>query len=131
LTPQQRQVLTQTARDCFDPAVQVRLFGSRADDARKGGDIDLLIETQLQDPAQIARAHTQFLARVYMALGEQKIDVLIDYPSCQSQAPIYQLARQGCCCERSSCLKPAYLNDAIDAVAVLGALLDRVAKDVP
>ena len=74
LSPHQRQVLTQTARDCFDPAVQVRQFGSRADDARKGGDIDLLIETQLQDPAQIARAHTQFLARVYMALGEQKID---------------------------------------------------------
>ena len=95
LTPHQRQVLTQTARDCFDPAVQVRLFGSRADDARKGGDIDLLIETQLQDPAQIARAHTQFLTRVYMALGEQKIDVLIDYPNCQSQAPIYQVARQG------------------------------------
>jgi len=28
-------------------------------------------------------------------------------------------------------LKAAYLNDAIEAVAVLGALLDRVAKDVP
>ena len=95
LTPHQRQVLTQTARDCFDPAAQVRLFGSRADDARRGGDIDLLIETQLQDPAQIARAHAQFLARVYMALGEQKIDVLIDYPTRQSQAPIYRVAKLG------------------------------------
>lgn len=28
-------------------------------------------------------------------------------------------------------LKAAYLNDAIEAAAVLGALLDRVAKDVP
>ena len=66
-----------------------------ADDARKGGDIDLLIETQLQDPAQIARAHAQFLARVYLALGEQKIDVRIDYPSRQSQAPIYPVAKLG------------------------------------
>jgi hypothetical protein len=30
-----------------------------------------------------------------MALGEQKIDVLIDYPDRQSQAPIYQVAKQG------------------------------------
>jgi predicted nucleotidyltransferase len=95
LTPQQHHIITQAARDCFDPAVRVRLFGSRMDDARKGGDIDLLIETQWQDAAQIARAHTQFLARLYTALGEQKIDVLIDHPARQSQAPIYALAKQG------------------------------------
>lgn len=95
LTSQQRQVLTAAARDCFGPKARVRLFGSRADDTRRGGDIDLLIETELCDPAQIARAHTQFLARVYTALGEQKIDVLIDYPARQSQSLIYEVARQG------------------------------------
>ena len=95
LSALQRQVLTQTARDCFDPDVRVLLFGSRMDDTRKGGDIDLLIETQLQDPGQIARAHSQFFARVHLALGEQKIDVLIDYPDRQNQAPIYLVAKQG------------------------------------
>ena len=45
LSALQRKVLTQTARDCFDPDVRLRLFGSRMDDTRKGGDIDLLIET--------------------------------------------------------------------------------------
>jgi hypothetical protein len=44
LSPHQRQVLVQTARVCFDPHVQVRLFGSGPDDARRGGDIDLLID---------------------------------------------------------------------------------------
>ena len=95
LTPLQRQVFIQTARECFEPLAQVRLFGSRAVNSRKGGDIDLLIETQLQDPARIARAHTQLLSRVYLALGEQKIDVLIDYPGRQSQSPIYDVAKQG------------------------------------
>ena len=95
LTPLQRQVFIQTARECFEPLAQVRLFGSRAVNSRKGGDIDLLIETQLQDPARIARAHTQFLSRVYLALGEQKIDVLIDYPGRQSESPIYDVAEQG------------------------------------
>ena len=95
LTLFQRQVFIQTARECFEPLAQVRLFGSRTDHSRKGGDIDLLIETQLQDPARIAKAHTQFLFRIYTALGEKKIDVLIDYLDRQSQATIYQVAKQG------------------------------------
>jgi hypothetical protein len=44
----------QTAGDCFEPDVRVRLFGSRTDDAREGADIDLFIETRLQAPGQIA-----------------------------------------------------------------------------
>ena len=72
LTPFQRQVFLQTARECFEPLAQVRLFGSRTDHSRKGGDIDLLIETQLQDPARIAKAHTQFLSRIYMAWVSKK-----------------------------------------------------------
>ena len=54
LSAHQRQVLTQTARDCFDPDARVRLFGLRTDDTRESADIDLLIETRLQAPGQIA-----------------------------------------------------------------------------
>ena len=72
----------------------VRLFGSRLDDSKRGGDIDLLITTQLSDPAQIARAHSRFLAQVYARLGEQKLDVLIDYPHSQQQLPVYRVARE-------------------------------------
>ena len=57
-------------------------------------DIDLLVETRLQDSAEIARAHTRFLSQVYAALGEQKVDVLIDYPSRQERPPIFEVARQ-------------------------------------
>jgi len=89
----ERETLKQTARDCFEPNVVLRLFGSRLDDARKGGDIDLLIETRMVDPAQIAKAHLRFLSRVYARLGEQKIDLLIDYPARQQQMPIFEIAR--------------------------------------
>lgn len=34
-------------------------------------------------------------------------------------------------CPTDDALKAAYLNDAFDAVAVLGDLLDRVARDIP
>ena len=89
----EREVLRQAARECFEPDAVVRLFGSRLDDSRKGGDIDLLIETALTDPARIAKAHLHFLSFIYRRLGEQKIDLLIDYPSRQTRAPIYDIAR--------------------------------------
>ncbi len=88
------ETLKNAARDSFGERVELRLFGSRADDSRKGGDIDLLINVALTDPTEIARAHTRFLSRVYAQMGEQKLDVLIDFPGRQSKAPIFELARQ-------------------------------------
>lgn len=93
LTPHERDIIRQSARECFDAQALVHVFGSRTDDARQGGDIDLLIDTRLTDPDQIAKAHVRFVAKLYERLGEQKIDVLIDYPTRQSTLPIYAIAR--------------------------------------
>lgn len=93
LSPREREVIRQSVRECFDAQAEVRLFGSRTDDSRMGGDIDLLVDTRLTDPALIAQAHHRLLARLYARLGEQKIDVLIDYPTRQTALPIYDIAR--------------------------------------
>ncbi len=93
LTQQEHQVLKQSALGCFGDKAVVRLFGSRVDDARRGGDIDLLIDTAMTEPVEIVRAHHRFLARVYQSLGEQKLDVLIDYPNRQSNPLIFEVAR--------------------------------------
>ena len=94
LTENERRTLKQLACDCFEGDAIVRLFGSRLADQGRGGDIDLLIETKLSDPAQISRAHSRFLARVYSTLGEQKVDVLIDYPNRSHRPPVYEVARR-------------------------------------
>ncbi|QEP43559.1 hypothetical protein D5085_10775 [Ectothiorhodospiraceae bacterium BW-2] len=52
----------------------VRLFGSRLDDSKRGGDIDLLIETDISQPDELVKAKNRFLAQLYRELGEQKID---------------------------------------------------------
>ncbi|MBT9165716.1 MAG: hypothetical protein DDT25_00371 [Chloroflexi bacterium] len=90
----ERDALKQAAQASFEPGVVVRLFGSRVAEDLRGGDIDLLIETGMRDPAQIARAHTRFLSLVYSRLGEQKVDVLIDYPEREQRPAIFDLARQ-------------------------------------
>ncbi len=54
-----------------------RLFGSRLDDARAGGDIDLLIRTDLP-PAEAARRKLDLLVELWLLLGERKIDIVLD-----------------------------------------------------
>ena len=53
----------------------IYLFGSRVDDAKRGGDIDLYIIPQYKERAEDDR--TDFLIRLYDLIGEQKIDIVI------------------------------------------------------
>jgi len=54
----------------------VRLFGSRVDDAQRGGDIDLFIEPGYA-LAQRIQVECRLAARLYIKLGGRKVDVLI------------------------------------------------------
>ena len=49
IAPSEAQVIAETARAVFGQRVAVWLFGSRTDDAKKGGDIDLYVELPPQD----------------------------------------------------------------------------------
>ncbi len=56
-----------------DPQAELYLYGSRVDDALRGGDIDFLIVSErlkLRDKLDI-------LVQMKDALGDQKIDILI------------------------------------------------------
>jgi predicted nucleotidyltransferase len=53
----------------------VYLFGSRTDDSKKGGDIDLYII--LQDTENVAEKKIDFLVKLKKIIGEQKIDIVI------------------------------------------------------
>jgi predicted nucleotidyltransferase len=71
----------------------VRLFGSRVDDSKQGGDIDLLVESPLAvENAALTAARIE--AQIIMALGDQKIDVLLKAPNLEIQ-PIHQIAEKG------------------------------------
>lgn len=43
----ERDVIVREARESFGPDARVKLFGSRTDDSRRGGDIDLLVQSDV------------------------------------------------------------------------------------
>jgi predicted nucleotidyltransferase len=94
LTEQQRAIIRATVAETFGAGAEVWLFGSRVDDSKRGGDIDLLIETDQVDVDAITRAEIAFLTKIQMKLGDQKIDVLLDYPSRKMRPPIFFIAKQ-------------------------------------
>lgn len=94
LTDRQRAIIRATVEETFGAKAEVWLFGSRVDDNKRGGDIDLLIETDQVDVDAIVRSEIDFLNKIQMKLGEQNIDVLLDYPSRKTHPPIFSIAKQ-------------------------------------
>ena len=75
LTPGELAALKAAAAEAFGPDAVVRLFGSRVDDARRGGDIDLHVEAA---PAMTESMYEQrFRVLVWQTLGEPQIDVVV------------------------------------------------------
>lgn len=75
LNDQERRIIRNAAEEIFGPDARVMLFGSRVDDARRGGDIDLFVETP--DTADILAKKMRFAVQLQMRLGEQKIDIVV------------------------------------------------------
>jgi predicted nucleotidyltransferase len=94
ITSNQKQIICASAAKYFGAEVRVWLFGSRVDDQAKGGDIDLYIEPQIQNAADLIMAKLQFLREVHQKIGEQKIDVVLHRANDAADLPIYHIAKQ-------------------------------------
>ncbi len=72
LTGHEKQVITAAVRR-FDPDAAIWLFGSRVDDRRRGGDIDLAVLS-----SRIHRKETHDIRhQIREHIGEQKIDLVV------------------------------------------------------
>jgi uncharacterized protein len=84
ITPTEKTIILNAVRE-HDPQARVWLFGSRADDRKRGGDIDIAVLSagiKLMDKLRIRRAITD-------QLGEQKIDIMV---SATGQDPFFRHA---------------------------------------
>lgn len=93
LTEQQQEIIKQVLLKHFGKGSELRLFGSRTDDNARGGDIDLYIEPELRAADDIVEARLNALVELHLALGEQKIDLVINRKS-GTVLPIYKIAKE-------------------------------------
>ncbi|MBX9924254.1 MAG: nucleotidyltransferase domain-containing protein [Rhabdochlamydiaceae bacterium] len=75
LSKEQIETIIQAAHRSFGNTSKIWLFGSRVDDHKKGGDIDLYIETDKE--IGIVSAKLEMLGLLDAVFGEQKIDILV------------------------------------------------------
>ena len=94
LTPREIEVLKEVAAEVFGPQVRLFLFGSRLDDARRGGDIDLYVAGFTRPVAEQLDAKLQFLVKAKERLGEQRIDIVFAAGSGESLTPSQQMAEK-------------------------------------
>ncbi len=77
LTDSEINAIKQTFLDLFHEG-KVYLFGSRVDDTKRGGDIDLYFELDENlSVEELMRLKVQFKLKLYDLIGEQKIDIVI------------------------------------------------------
>ena len=75
LHPPEVEAIRAAVRQIFGPAATVRLFGSRARDDLKGGDIDLFVEVE---PGQASIANEQRLRdRISPAVQDLRTDIIL------------------------------------------------------
>ncbi|MEX1057389.1 MAG: nucleotidyltransferase domain-containing protein [Natronospirillum sp.] len=94
LTAEQRHIIQTAVNSHFGTDCELWLFGSRVDDNRKGGDIDLYIEIDDMDASDLVDHRLALLRDLHRALGEQKIDLVIKRASRGVELPIYQIVRE-------------------------------------
>lgn len=74
LTDGEIAAIRSSAHEAFGPSAVVRLFGSRIDDSRRGGDIDLHVQVAESIPAE---ARARFRRLLDRHVGEREYDVII------------------------------------------------------
>ncbi|WP_045219887.1 nucleotidyltransferase domain-containing protein [Desulfonatronum thioautotrophicum] len=88
LNKEQVQIITQVVTRAAGQDARVFLFGSRLDDAARGGDVDLLVETDEKIPRLV---HARMKMELEELLG-LPVDVLVHARNMEA-SPFVELAR--------------------------------------
>ncbi len=90
LTEAEVMAISSCAKTTFGQSCVGRLFGSRVDETRRGGDIDLHV---VAESASLATVENEILfsLAVQEVIGEQKVDVIARAPAF-SPSPLDEIA---------------------------------------
>ena len=79
LSNKEISAIKEVTRDIFGENATIGLYGSRTDNNKRGGDIDLFIQCNCQISGEEQyKLKIKFLVELKKIIGDQKIDVLIN-----------------------------------------------------
>lgn len=90
LSDTDRRLLDRTLRETLGVDCEILVFGSRLDDAARGGDVDLLVQAA-EPVARKAWTAALLAARAERVLSGRRVDVLLIDPESRLE-PIHQSA---------------------------------------
>jgi len=87
------KIIKEKTLEIFGSSASVFLFGSRTDDTKKGGDIDLFIETE--EVKDSVKKKITLMTELQFKLGERKIDIIMASKNDINDIPlIVKIARE-------------------------------------
>ncbi len=91
ITQIQREAIRKITAEVVGDDAVVTLFGSRVDDNKRGGDLDLLVELPhaIDNPAWLA---ARLSARISRLMAGRSVDVLLSAPNLMN-LPIHEQAK--------------------------------------
>lgn len=87
------ETITKLVQKHFGEEAQVFLFGSRVDDQKKGGDIDLFVKNSDKSRLNL-EAKINFLVDLKSIIGDQKIDLVFDNANTRLKTSFYHSIMQ-------------------------------------
>ena len=92
LEPKLKQLIIKYAKQHFGDDSKLYLFGSRIYDDKKGGDIDLYLESVRDIDMQL---QVDFLRDINKNVTERKVDLIIKTPFTQDKPILHTAKKQG------------------------------------
>ena len=91
ITQAEKSCLAKSIEESFGPKTKIWLFGSRTNNSKHGGDIDIYIEHEPQE--NIVKSKLKFRKLIWPVFGEQKIDLITHDVSLEPTA-FHELAKK-------------------------------------
>lgn len=92
ITEQQRSSICRTLGRYFGPDSRVWLFGSRVDDTRRGGDVDLYVEAEIDPGADKFMRKIEAGTALEDIFEGAKVDLVVRFQG-EPEQPIHRIAK--------------------------------------
>jgi len=93
INEQEEKIIKEVLTKYFGENAVIYLFGSRINDSKKGGDIDIFVEADIS-LKDMVKAKIKSLVELEKLLGERKIDLVIKNTSMKEEL-IHRNAKKG------------------------------------